>query len=244
MIDLYKMSGVKWNLTQKYDKSYKHIIWDWNGTLLDDVDIAVDAMNNLLRRRYLPLLDHKTYKDIFTFPVKDYYEQIGFDFEAEPFEQVAEEFISEYNAAKQRYRLHDGVEKVLSRINDMGIPQSILSASNEQDLVNIVQGLNIDRHFVKLAGLGDYYAASKVDRGKRFLSELELEPGKVLMIGDTVHDYEVSCELGFDCLLAAYGHQSSKRLLVCGVDIIESIEDVGSYLEAIERQEETNAPIL
>lgn len=54
------------------NKSYRHIIWDWNGTLLDDVDIVIEAMNRLLKRRNMPLLDYYTYKKIFTFPVKDY----------------------------------------------------------------------------------------------------------------------------------------------------------------------------
>ena len=69
-------------------KAYKHIIWDWNGTLLDDVDIVIDCMNSLLKKRNLPLLHVDKYKDIFTFPVKDYYSQLGFDFTTEPFEKT------------------------------------------------------------------------------------------------------------------------------------------------------------
>ena len=29
-------------------KQYKHIIWDWNGTLLDDLQMSIDALNAIL----------------------------------------------------------------------------------------------------------------------------------------------------------------------------------------------------
>ena len=56
------------------------IIWDWNGTLLNDLDLSVSTINTLLYKRELPLLKNDTYKEVFSFPVKDYYQAVGFDF--------------------------------------------------------------------------------------------------------------------------------------------------------------------
>ena len=212
---------------------YKHIIWDWNGTLLDDVDIVIDAMNNLLKRRKLPLLDIEKYKDIFTFPVKDYYTRLGFDFNEEPFEKLAIEYISEFNSSNYQFKLHKGVEEVLKRVRNMNISQSILSASQEQELNEIVQKLNINKFIVKAAGLNDHYAISKVERGKELLVDLDLEPIDALLIGDTIHDYEVSRELGCDCLLVCNGHQCYEKLKWCNVDIINDILNVSDYLDGL-----------
>lgn len=44
------------------------IIWDWNGTLLNDADLAVQTMNQLLERRGLQVLSVDDYKSVFTFP--------------------------------------------------------------------------------------------------------------------------------------------------------------------------------
>ena len=211
-------------------KTYKHIIWDWNGTLLDDVSVVIDAMNNLLEKRNLPLLDIEKYKEIFTFPVIDYYARLGFDFSVEPFEKLAAEFISLFNSDNYRFRLHDGVEKVLDFINNMGMSQSILSASQEPGLIEDVGRLNITGYFVAIAGLNNHYANSKVERAKELLAELGLKPEEVLLIGDTVHDYEVSKEIGCDCLLVCSGHQSRRKILTCGTSIIESITDVIDFL--------------
>jgi phosphoglycolate phosphatase len=64
------------------------IIWDWNGTLLDDTELSVQTMNQMLQKRNLQQLTHASYKEVFSFPVKDYYRKIGFNFTSEPFEYL------------------------------------------------------------------------------------------------------------------------------------------------------------
>jgi len=210
---------------------HKHIIWDWNGTLLDDVEIVIDAMNVLLKKRKLTLLDYKTYIDIFTFPVQDYYAHVGFDFGIEPFEELATEYITELNSNKYCFKLHTGVIEILDDIHTKGITQSILSASQEKELNDIVKSLGIGGYFKKIAGLDNHYAKSKVEKGKEILAELELKPQEVLLVGDTIHDYEVSQEIGCDCLLVANGHQSYERLAILEVDIVNSLADVYMFIQ-------------
>lgn len=219
-------------MTRESIEAYRHIIWDWNGTLLDDVGIVIDAMNSLLRKRNLPLLDIEKYKDIFIFPVKDYYARLGFDFSVEPFEKLAAEFISLFNSDKYQFRLYDGAEKVLDFVSNMGISQSILSASHEQGLIEVVSKLDISDYFIAIAGLNNHYANSKVERGKELLDELGLNPDEVLLIGDTVHDYEVSKEIGCGCLLIGNGHQSRRKILDCNTNIVETITNVIGFISA------------
>ena len=64
-------------------KTKKSIIWDWNGTLLNDAELALFSINVMLKKRLLPTLSLPEYKQVFNFPVKDYYLRIGFDFEKE-----------------------------------------------------------------------------------------------------------------------------------------------------------------
>lgn len=207
-------------------KTYKHIVWDWNGTLLDDVGIVVDAMNSLLCKRDLPKLDSEKYKNIFTFPVKHYYEELGFDFTNESFEEVAKEYIDEIESDKYNYKLHDEAEKILNIINSKDIDQSILSACEENKLLNLVNQFGIDKYFVKVLGLNDHYAVSKVNRGIEFLSSTGLKPDEIILVGDTIHDYEVAQKLGCDCILISSGHQSHERLNNLGVKVITSINDI------------------
>ena len=58
------------------------IIWDWNGTLLNDMELCVHTINEMLQKRNLHELSVDEYKEVFSFPVKDYYQKIGFDYGA------------------------------------------------------------------------------------------------------------------------------------------------------------------
>ncbi len=84
---------------------YDHVIWDWNGTLFDDVELVVDIMRGMLARRDLGEFDVERYRELFTFPVRDYYARVGFDFEREPFEELAVEFIDAYVSRWRDYSL-------------------------------------------------------------------------------------------------------------------------------------------
>ena len=94
-------------------KNYQHIIWDWNGTLLNDVQMCSDIMNNLLKVRSLPTITLEKYKEIFTFPVKDYYIKAGHNFENESFEKIGKDFIDEYEKRKTECTLYPFAAEVL-----------------------------------------------------------------------------------------------------------------------------------
>ena len=206
--------------------NYRHIIWDWNGTLIDDVWLVVEIMNKMLKKRNLPGIDSKKYREIFDFPVTRYYLKLGFDFSKESFEELTVEFISEYYARFNECKLFDEAEEVLKKISDREIAQSILSASKEDVLTEKIRHYGIDKYFCRILGLDNHYAESKVDRGKKWIAELNLNPQDVLLIGDTTHDYIVSKHIGSDCLLIANGHYNYERLTKSGVDVVNSLKEI------------------
>lgn len=205
---------------------FESIIWDWNGTLLNDVGIAVDSINQLLHDRNLELLTIERYLDVFTFPVQDYYELIGFDLKSEPFEIPAFQFISIYNKAVEDCGLHDEVVPLLSRLRDLGYRQFILSAMEQQVLEKTVTDNDIHHFFEDLCGLSDNFAVSKVANGKSLIRKQGLDPERTLMVGDTIHDYEVAQAIGCKCVLIAKGHQSKERLLTTGAHVLDGLDEI------------------
>ena len=208
------------------NSGYKHIIWDWNGTLLDDVEVVINVMNSLLEKRKMPVIDRKRYLQIFDFPVINYYITLGFDFSLEPFEKIANEYVELYRDAYGACNLQQDAKKILKLINDSNITQSILSASEQAYLDESVNFYKISDFFVKLLGLNDHFAVSKVENGKRLLQDLSLSPKEVLLIGDTVHDYEVSKAIGCDCVLVSCGHQHLDKFKNYDVPIYNSLSEL------------------
>jgi phosphoglycolate phosphatase len=207
----------------------KHIIWDWNGTLLDDCWLSVAAMNRLLKRRNLPLLTPERYREIFTFPVIDYYRRLGFDFEREPFTVSGTEFIREYTRRALEPELHRAVVTVLEKLQRSGVTQSILSASKQHYLERQIQHHQLGAYFIRIVGQDDHYAHGKTVAGRAWMAELHYGPHEVLFVGDTLHDREVAEAIGADCVLLAHGHTSLRRLLATGVPVFRDLNEFYSW---------------
>ena len=204
----------------------KHVIWDWNGTLFNDVEVCRQIINGILVRRHLNALTLENYRSIFTFPVKDYYEKAGLDFSRYSFEVLGQEWMNEYEVRKGECSLHDGAANTLERISEKGIGQSILSAYSQHTLEEIVKQFGLDKFFSNMVGLDHIYATSKIDNGKELMKKLGNGKGETLFIGDTVHDFEVAEEIGAECILISGGHQEKTKLEACGVPVFNSLKEI------------------
>ena len=202
------------------------IIWDWNGTLLNDMHLCVQTMNELLVKRNLPLLSVDGYKEVFSFPVRDYYAKIGFDFEREPFEIPALEFISRYNEQMGGCSLHPDSLDVLKYFDSVGIRQFILSAMRQEELDANLKLHGVSQYFEHVFGLDDHYATSKIENGHRLISDFNLNVDELVLIGDTIHDFEVASKLGCQCVLIANGHQTKEILQETGVLVVDRISEL------------------
>lgn len=212
----------------------KHVIWDWNGTLLNDLDLCIAAINTVLAPREMPLVDVQHYKDIFGFPVKDYYEKLGFDFQKESFEVVGTEFIDQYNSMQEQAELQEGATQILQELDMQGIEQSILSAREEIHLQKEVQMRNIRPHFKRVSGLDNHYATSKLQNGVALIDASVYTAAETILIGDTLHDYEVGKTLGVQTVLFSGGHQSIERLQSAKGFMVDNLLDLKTVIQNID----------
>jgi phosphoglycolate phosphatase len=208
------------------EHNIKVVIWDWNGTLLDDVGICIDAINVLLQKRNLPCLDIARYREIFTFPVQSYYEKAGFDFSKESFDIPAFEFIELYRKMLRNASLHADVRFVLGYFKNKKYRQFILSVMEQEFLQESIETQGIASFFERIRGISNHFGASKIDIARDLVTGLSLPPDQVCLIGDTIHDFEVASDLRIPCILVANGHQSADRLYPLGCPIVDKISDL------------------
>ena len=207
------------------------ILWDWNGTLLDDGDLCVDARNRLLAgfgdpQRY----DLERYRAIFGFPVEDYYVRAGFDFTRHSFAELAESYMEDYIPASAACPLMAGAVDALEAFKNAGLRQVILSASPVTTLTRQVEERGVTPYFDRLLGLGDIYAKSKVEVGLAYLQEAGFDPAKAVMIGDSVHDFEVAQALGVGCVLQSSGHQPPETLCRTGAPVVAGLREAAELI--------------
>lgn len=167
----------------------------------------------MLQKRNLKSIDIEKYVDIFTFPVKDYYEKAGFDYSKEEFEVPAMEFIKLYHKSLKHANLHKDSIDVLKKFRDRGLKQYVLSAMEHESLIKSLKDNNIHEFFIDINGIDNHYAHSKLEIGKELIKSIPFKKEEMILIGDTLHDKDVADGLGIDHVLVAKGHQSKKRLL-------------------------------
>lgn len=206
---------------------YGHILWDFNGTILDDVMLNIRLMNELLDSRGKTLLeDIGHYRRIFGFPVKDYYTRAGLALSDAEYAEIAGWYTYRYYKEAGKCPLREHIIETLTDLHALGLKQYILSASQYNSLPPLLDKFGIAHFFDAVLGDQNAFAHGKVDIGISWLNASGIAADEILLIGDTVHDKQTADAMGTDCLLLTGGHQSEDTLIAAGARVIESAAQI------------------
>lgn len=210
---------------------YKHIIWDWNGTLLNDLTLCVDILNNSLEKRKLPEMTEKKYKEKFLFPIKTFYESIGFNFVEEDFTIANEEFHEGFEQNFKKLALQPYAKDTISLFKKLGITQSILSATVQKRLEQQVDFFGISHLLDNIVGISNTPSGfGKEFEGKDLLKKTDILLNETIIVGDSMLDYDVSKALKIDCVLLSNGHNNLERLLATGSKTFSNIQSFSHWI--------------
>lgn len=209
---------------------YTYCIWDFNGTILDDIELGMHSVNTLLKERGIPTIpDKDAYRRHFNFPIIDYYVELGFDFSEESYETVAQLWVDLYMRDLEMAKMFPDVCDALDYFGRKGIKQTVLSASERSMLLHQLKGLGIAERFEEIMGIDNIYGDSKLALAEDWRRRHPED--KVMFIGDTVHDCETARLLGADCFIVCAGHQCRERFEGCDAKLFDSLSQLVRYLE-------------
>lgn len=211
------------------NKRYTHAVWDFNGTVLDDVDTGIRAVNTLLSERGLrQIASVDEYRRVFGFPIRSYYERLGFDFSVEPYEELAPKWVELYLNFVVDAPLFEGVTDSLALLREKGLGLILLSATEKCMLTSQLASLGLENAFDEVLGLDNIHAYSKVDIAREWRKNAPQM--HAFMIGDTEHDVQTAEAMGIDCYLVSGGHQDVERLAATGAPVFDSVKSLMTYL--------------
>ena len=206
------------------------VFWDWNGTLIDDLELCRMIINESLEKRSMPAVSRERYLEIFQFPVGNYYNALGFDLQVESFAQVGKEFIDAYASRMLHCPLHNYSRQALELLQRDGKRQCVLSALQKDSLEKVLAKFSLSSFFDIVRGLDDHLAHGKIELGRALIADANAALDRTILIGDTVHDFETADALGIKCVLVAAGHNSRLRLEKCGVPVFDSLQELFSLV--------------
>lgn len=206
-----------------------HVIWDWNGTLYDDADVVVAAVNDVLANHGRPPIDADYYRTHYQRPVRTFYEQLlGTSLTDNDWQAVDDVFHVGYGGRLADVVLTAGAEDALRHVADLGCTQSVLSMWRHDDLLRMVAELGVDGYFVLIDGLESHPGVRKADKLPDHLSALAetvgVERDSVVMIGDALDDAAAADASGIRCVLFDSGSSHHRHQLeAVGVPVSDSL---------------------
>lgn len=204
----------------------QNIIWDWNGTLLNDVEYCYQIVSQLALQNSVPPFTIQEYLDSFGFPVEGYYRSLGFTFEKKSFSQISGDFIDLYLKNIDTIRPYPLAQQTL-KICQSQYRQFLFSAYQDKRLQELVQTIGLNSFFDKIQGISNDLAESKQNLFKNIFQEIS--PKSTLMVGDTLHDAEIAASYNSNCILISHGHQNHQRLK----ENVHNFEVVRDYKELL-----------
>ena len=209
-------------------QKYTWLIFDFNGTIYNDLPESVKIANFYLQQAHKPLTNVEEYREEFEFPAINYYKKKGLVIKDEDFDYYKNDYPQRY-LQNETISLAPHAHEVLRELKKT-YHLALISILNEEILQSQCIQFKIASYFEKILGQNNVDSASKLETAKRFVKERDLDPKKILFIGDTMHDYEVAHSLGAACLLYDQGYQSHQILETSGCNVISDFNDIQEYL--------------
>ncbi len=209
---------------------FDYIIWDWNGTLLDDISASLSSVNDMLALRGMPSINIERYRECIGTPIRCFYEQV-FDMEKEDYTSL----LAEYNAGYIRHlsgcSVGKGALEALEFFASQGSVQVIVSSCEQNQLLKGVASYGLGSYFDAVLGADDFLAAGKVERAEKYLAEKSKKSSpKILVIGDLLHDFELAKAIFAHCVITKSGHEDWKRLEKSGVDTVNNLTELVGFI--------------
>lgn len=204
---------------------YTHIIWDWNGTLLNDIGASLASVNDMLALRGKPPIDADYYRECIGVPIVKFYEKV-FELEKEDYNLIIKQYNDGYVRHLDKCSLTKGAVSAIKAFSELGLKQAVVSSSNSERIAQDMKKYGVSDMFDAVLGASDYLAGSKIDRALEYLKKEGAESSRVLVVGDLEHDAKMASQLGADCVLLTSGHEHISRLKACGVPLIDDLVEL------------------
>jgi phosphoglycolate phosphatase-like HAD superfamily hydrolase len=214
-----------------------HIVWDWNGTLLDDAHAVYRAACRVFAAHGLPPVSAERYRAAYRRPIQDFYAALfGRELAVEEFAGMDDEFHQAYREEMDGVALAAGAPEVLRGWRTGGGTQSLLSMYRHDELVELVRGHGIEGEFARVDGLVGPGGGRKAAYLSAHLSALAVDPGEVVLIGDSLDDAASAAELGARCVLFNGGYHERAALAVAAVPVADTLAEALAQVKTREWQ--------
>jgi phosphoglycolate phosphatase-like HAD superfamily hydrolase len=197
------------------------VAFDWNGTLLDDCERAVDALAAVMERRGLAPLDETAFREVFQLPMKSLFSQLG----------IADDDLDtadrEWNIELQhrRPRFATGALEAVRELRSAGVSVGVVTAASQQTVEHDLGCTAGDALF-------DFVIAPAHDKAAS-LRAFVTDSSSLFYVGDTEYDMRAALHAGAIPIGYGSGYRPAARLVEAGArDVIVDFASLTGVIDS------------
>jgi phosphoglycolate phosphatase len=208
---------------------FRALIFDWSGTLVDDMGPTLDATNAVLAQFGKPAMTWEEFRGRFRLPYSEFYEEV---LPGVPLAELEDHFRTGFRESGQKVRPLEGTAEFLRWCRENGVRMFVLTSMDAQEFASQVTSFGFEGHF-------EQTYAGVLDKRKVIHEILEthgLEPKDTGYVGDMVHDIETALHGGVVPVGVLSGYDGSERLAAAGPRfLLACIKSLHAMLEQCSR---------
>ena len=190
----------------------RNFIFDWSGTLVDDLPPVIDATNAVFRHFGKPAMDRATFVREFSLPFTHFYERV---LPGVPFEDLDRVFCQAFNASTEPASILPHAKEFLEFCASRDCRMFVLSSALEKQLREQATQAGILHYF-------EHIYAEVVDKRERIgdlLAAHGLRSEETAYVGDMEHDIATAKVANLLSIAVLTGYDSREELAAAKPDI-------------------------
>ena len=191
--------------SEKADRRYDLIVWDWDGTIMDSTPTIVHCIQQACRDLGFKEPDDTLASSVIGLGIQDSLRRAVPWIEPRHFQQLTDRFRYHYLAKDHELDLFAGIRELLEELR---ADQFLLGVATGKSRVGLNRSLNHHQigHLFHETRTADESFSKPHPAMLLELSDMTQVPTRrMLMIGDTTHDLDMAANAGVDAVAVTYG---------------------------------------
>lgn len=213
---------------------FRNLIFDWSGTLVDDLGSVIEATNAVLEKYDIAPFDREGFRRQFRLPYGEFYREL---LPQVPLEELEAHFRTAFDAALTPVTLLPHAREKLDWCATLGIRTFVLTSMDSTAFERQMDEFG-------LRGLFEATYSGVLDKREvihQILATQGLDPAETAFVGDMTHDVETARHGGVASIAVLTGYNHPEILAQVRPDL--TVPDLGVLRTLLERRLRFSRPI-
>jgi len=193
-------------------KHYDLIVFDWDGTVVDSTAVIANSIQAACRDLGLPVPSEQAARHVIGMGLQQALRHAVPDAPESMIQPLVERYRHHYFAQDEEISLFDGARDTVAELHNAGYRLAVATGKSRNGLERSMQASGMGSYFHATRTADQTFSKPHPAMLLEIMEELEVEPERVLMVGDTTHDLQMALNAGVDALGVTHGAHPAEQL--------------------------------